>query len=203
MLYAYFPSDGAISLLAAIDRHAGLGVSMVGREGMIGTHLMYGVVNAPLQGLVQGTGVAWRVDHCVFLSQLMHSTALQRILAHYTYVTMAQFALSIGCQRFHELDARLARWLLMRHDRALSDSFMVTHESLGHMLGVRRVGVTIAAGAFQTQGLIGYSRGTLTVLDRRGLEQAACSCYLSDQSLYTKYMSSATNIKTQTGDRFS
>ncbi|PVZ82375.1 Crp/Fnr family transcriptional regulator [Serratia sp. S1B] len=196
MFHAYFPNGGSIALLAAIDKHAGLSVGMVGQEGMLGMHLMYGIANAPQQGLVQGAGVAWRIDHGTFLNQVMHSTALQRILGHYTYVAMAQLALLIGCQRFHVLDARLARWLLMRHDRTQSDSFPVTHESLGYMLGVRRVGVTVAAGVFQTQGLIRYNRGTLTVLDRRGLEHAACSCYEKDHSLYMKFMSSTTNVRT-------
>lgn len=195
--HAYFPNEGAISLVAAVDSHAGLSVGMVGREGMLGAHLAYGVATAPLQALVQGAGVAWRVDHIAFRTQLVHSVPLRCVLGCYSYVTVAQSALSIGCQRFHALEARLARWLLMPHDRASSDSFLVTQESLGQTLGVRRVGVTIAAGALQTQGLITYSRGALTVLDRRGLEHAACSCYARDCGLYAKFMPSASTMATQ------
>ena len=197
--HAYFPNEGAISLVAAVDRHAGLSVGMVGREGMLGTHLACGVATAPLQALVQGAGLAWRVDRIAFRSQLLHSVPLQCVLGCYSYVTMAQFSLSIGCQRFHALEARLARWLLMRHDRAQSDRLLVTQDSLGHMLGVRRVGVTIAAGALQAQGLITYTRGTLTVLDRRRLEHAACSCYARDRGLYAEFMPSAATIAKQTG----
>lgn len=160
---------------------------MVGREGMIGTHLVLGVSIAPLHAVVQGSGLAWRLDRGTFRTELTHSTALQRALGRYAYVISSQSALSMGCQRFHVLGARLARWLLMRHDRAQSDSFLVTHEGLGQMLGVRRVGVTLAAGALQGQGLIAYSRGVLTVLDRGGLEGKACSCYARDCSIYNEF----------------
>ena len=197
MLHAYFPNHGSISLATAIDKHAGICVGMVGREGVVGAHLAYGVAIAPLRAIVQGTGVAWRVGQSAFRIQLSRSLPLQRVLGHYSYVTLAQFALSIGCQRFHALDARLARWLVMRHDRAQSDSFLVTHVSLGEMLGVRRVGVTIAAGALQTLGLITYSRGTITVLNRRGLEDAACSCYDRDRTLYEAFMPSGANMETK------
>lgn len=190
LFHVYFPKFGLISLEATFDRHAGLEIGMVGQEGMVGAHLAYGVAIAPLRALVQGAGVAWRVDCGAFRTQLVHSVALQRIMGRYTYVTLVQFALSTGCQRFHLLSARLARWLLMRHDRTKSDSFLVTHESLGYKLGVRRAGVTIAAGALQSQGLIAYSRGTIAVLDRRGLEAAACSCYSKDRSLYTQFLPS-------------
>lgn len=188
MRHVYFPSEGFISLVAPIDHHAGLEVGMVGREGMLGAHVAYGVSIAPLRALVQGAGLAWRLDTAALRAQLLLSAPLQRVLGRYTYVTVAHLALSMGCQRFHLLGARLARWLLMRHDRAQSDSFVVTHEALGHILGVRRVGVTIAAGLLQDQGHIVYSRGVLSVRDRQGLERAACSCYARDCLQYTKVM---------------
>jgi CRP-like cAMP-binding protein len=188
MRHAYFPTSGLISLEAAIDAHAGLEVGMVGHEGMLGAHLAHGIAIAPWRALVQGAGVTRRVDMRAFQAQLVHSIALQRILSRYSYVTLAQFSMSMGCQRFHQLGARFCRWLLMRHDRATSDSFFVTHESLGHMLGVRRVSVTIAAGALQNQGFITYSRGMLSVLDRHGLEACACSCYARDRSLYAQFL---------------
>ena len=95
----------------------------------------------------------------------------------------------MGCQHFHLLGARLARWMLMRHDRAHGDTFLVTQESLGQLLGVRRVSVTTEAGALQGEGLIAYSRGTVTVLDRKGLEKAACSCYAMDRDIYRMFVS--------------
>jgi CRP-like cAMP-binding protein len=109
---------------------------------------------------------------------------LQQCLLRYLYVLMAQLAVSAACLRFHMIAPRLARWLLMTQDRAGSERFHVTHEFLGYMLGVRRVGVTAAAGELQRAGLIEYSRGDLRVLDRAGLEAAACSCYRADRNIY-------------------
>ncbi len=118
----------------------------------------------------------------------MRSGALRLQLARYLYVVMAQRATSSACLRFHEIGPRLARWLLMSHDRARCDSFHMTQEFLAYMLGVRRVGITIAAGALQRAGLIEYRRGALTVLDRAGLERASCSCYDSDLRAYARQL---------------
>jgi hypothetical protein len=109
----------------------------------------------------------------------------------YLYVRMAQLAVSAACLRFHLIGARLARWLLMSHDRAGVDQFRVTHEFLAYMLGVRRVGITMAAGDLQRRGLISYHRGDLTVLDRAGLEAATCSCYATDQQVYAQVLGRA------------
>ena len=157
---------------------------MVGREGMLGAQLMLGVVTAPLHALVQGSGAAWRISTVPFKRELARSTALQRVLHRYLYVLMAQQATSAACLRFHLIGQRLARWLLMSQDRAQSDSFHITHEFLAYMLGMRRVGVTAAASALQRRGLIQYHRGDLKVLDRSGLEAAACSCYTANQQTY-------------------
>jgi CRP-like cAMP-binding protein len=109
---------------------------------------------------------------------------LQRALERYIVVLMAQFATASVCLRFHHIAPRLARWILMSHDRAHCDTFRMTHEFLGHMLGVRRVGITTAAAVLQRRGLIEYRRGLLTVLDRSGLEQASCACYAADLRAY-------------------
>ena len=182
--HAYFPVDGFISLITPINGKPALEVGMVGREGMLGAHLALGVSTVPLHALVQGSGVAWRIGAAALRGELAQSTALQRALNRYLYVQMAQLAGSAGCLRFHEIGPRLARWLLMSHDRAHADHFHVTQEFLAYMLGVRRVGVSAAAGDLQRRGLIDYRRGAMTVLDRRGLESAACACYGNDRRAY-------------------
>ncbi len=182
--HVYFPTAGFISLVAQVADHPGLEVGMVGREGMLGVQLALGVTSTPLRGLVQGPGMALRIAAPAFRRELAQSPALLRELNRYLYVLMAQLTSSAACLRFHQIGPRLARWLLMSQDRAHSDSFHVTHEFLAYMLGVRRVGITAAAGVLQDGGLIEYSRGALHVLDRTGLEAASCSCYQSDRKVY-------------------
>jgi CRP-like cAMP-binding protein len=182
--HAWFPRTGFVSLIASIDGKPSLEVGMVGREGMLGTHLALACPVAPQQALVQGSGTAWRIGSRLFRAELGRSPALQRVMNRYMYVAMAQLAGTAACLRFHQIGPRLARWLLMSEDRALSPQFHVTQEFLAYMLGVRRVGVTTAAAALQRQGLITYRRGELTVNDRAGLELAACSCYAVDRGTY-------------------
>jgi CRP-like cAMP-binding protein len=182
--YAYFPTTAFIALLTRIDAHPGSAVGMVGHEGLLGAHLAFGVANAPLRALVQGTGLAWRMRSAAFRQQLSLSPSLRRCLSRYLYVLMTQFAASAACMRFHMIGPRLARWLLMSQDRANADTFYTTHESLAYMLGVRRVGVTTAAGALQRAGLISYHRGEVMILNRQGLAAASCSCYAADRQAY-------------------
>ena len=170
--------------MTVVGNSPGLEIGMVGAEGMVGAQLALGVMAAPLRSLVQGAGVAWRLSARAFGLQLRRSAPLQRRLDKYLYVLMRQQATSAACVRFHPIGPRLARWLLMSQDRARSEQFQVTHEFLAYMLGVRRVGITAAAGALQRAGLIVYSRGDLVVLDRAGLEAAACGCYASDRQAY-------------------
>ncbi|MDO8717948.1 MAG: Crp/Fnr family transcriptional regulator [Polaromonas sp.] len=182
--HVYFPTRGFISLVAMVDGSPGVEVGMVGREGMLGAQLVLGVVTAPLHALVQGSGTSWRVATVPFKRELARSAALRRVLNRYLYVLMAQQATSAACLRFHLIGQRLARWLLMSQDRAQSESFHITHEFLAYMLGMRRVGITAAASALQRDGLIEYHRGEIKVMDRSGLEAAACSCYASNQKTY-------------------
>lgn len=186
--HVYFPIDGFISLVATTDGSAYLEVGMVGREGMVGAQVALGVLTAPLRAVVQGSGASWRIDSQAFQRALASSDSLRPVLDRYVCALMAQLTTSAACLRFHEIGPRLARWLLMSQDRAHSDSFRMTHEFLAYMLGVRRVGITAAAGVLQQNGLIEYSRGDLTVLDRAGLEAAACGCYAADRKGYSELL---------------
>jgi len=186
--YVYFPTNGFISLVTTLSGRPILEVGMVGREGMLGAELVLGVQTSPLHAVVQGSGAAWRIGELEFSSELARSSALQRGLNRYVYVTMIQLASAASCLRFHQIEPRLARWLLMTQDRARSDNFHITHEFLAYMLGVRRVGITTAASRLQRDGLIKYRRGEIEVLDRRGLKAAACSCYSADREAYVKVL---------------
>jgi hypothetical protein len=135
-----------------------------------------------------GAGIALRMDAERFCFELASTPALQRQINRYAYVYLTQVSQSAGCTRFHVVESRLARWLLMTQDRARADTFHITQEFLAFMLGVRRVGVTRAASALQHRGLIRYRRGDITVLDRRGLKTAACACYKADRQIYDRFL---------------
>jgi CRP-like cAMP-binding protein len=188
MRHVYFPTHSYISLITPLDGHAGLEVGLVGDEGMVGISLMLGIAAAPMHAVVQGAGPAWRMESGALLKELKRSPPLQQLLNRYLYVTLTQLAQTAACTRFHLVEARLARWLLMTRDRAHADEFYITHAFLSHMLGVRRAGITRAAVALRNRNLIHYSRGVLTVTDCDGLEQAACSCYATLKQDYTRVL---------------
>jgi len=173
----YFPTQSLVSLLTLVEGHLALEVGLVGREGMVGIPLALGVEVSPVRALVQGAGPALKMNAARFRTELRRSPPLQRELDCYIHALMAQISQTAACNRFHVVEARLARWLLMTRDRVRSAEFRMTHEFLSHMLGVRRVGVTEAASALQRQKLIEYSRGNIRILDDRGLEAVCCSCY--------------------------
>ena len=186
--YVYFPMHGFVSLVTMIDGKPLQESGMVGREGMVGVPVALGVKRSPSHAMVQGAGAAWRIETSKFQLELGRSEALKKAMNLYTHVLMTQLATNSACLSVHRLAARLARWLLMTQDRAQSNQFRVTHEFLAYMLGVRRVGVTTAANALQRRGLISYSRGQVTVLDRAALESSSCSCYDADQAAYAELL---------------
>jgi CRP-like cAMP-binding protein len=175
--HIYFPLAGFISLVAAVAGHQPLEMGLIGNEGMLGSTVVLGVNTVPLRGVVQGSGSALRLTAAQLRRELSLCPALRTTLNRYLFVLMAQLSQSTACTRFHEVDARLARWLLETHDRAHANHFHLTHSFLADMLGVRRSAVTIAAGALQRKKLICYSRGQISILDRKGLETATCECY--------------------------
>jgi CRP-like cAMP-binding protein/PAS domain-containing protein len=177
MRHVYFPSDCLVSLLTVVDGHRALEVGLVGREGMLGARLALGITVSSVRALVQGTGTAVRMTSARFLQEFRRNPALQRALFRFTDALMLQVTQTAACNRFHTVEARLARWLLMTRERLLSSEFHLTQAFLADMLGVRRAGVTAAASALQRRKLIRYRRGTITILDQQGLEFAACSCY--------------------------
>jgi CRP-like cAMP-binding protein len=184
--HVYFPLSGFISLVAALGKHPPLEMGLIGSEGMLGATLVLGVDAAPLRAVVQGSGEALRMSVAQLRKELQTNRVLARTLNRYLYVLMAQLSHTAACTRFHEVKARLARWLLMTHDRAHADHFHLTHEFLADMLGVRRSGVTIAAGDLQRHDLIHYRRGRIGILDRKGLEAASCECYAATVREYTQ-----------------
>lgn len=172
-----FPTTAIISVTAQVDDHKPLEMGMVGHEGMLGATLALGVKRHPMPAVVQGTGRALEITAAEFRRQLKSSPAMQRIVHGYLFVLTEQLSQTAACNAFHEVAARLARWLLMMDDRARGNPLELTHLFLSNMLGVRRSAVTIAAGHLQEQQLIRYSRGHIQVLSRPGLEAVACECY--------------------------
>lgn len=186
--HAYFPLTGFISLLSGADPQTQVELGLVGNEGMFGSSLVLGVAEPHQYALIQGAGPALRISTTALRRELKRSLALQRMLLCYIHVRMAQQAQAAACLGFHLLNQRLARCLLMTHDRAHSDTFSSTHLFLSRMLGVRRVGVTKAAGGLQKQNLISYTRGQVTVTDRPGLEAVACNCYSLDRAIWERWL---------------
>lgn len=184
--HVYFPSDSLVSLLTLVEGHLALEVGLIGREGMLGVSLALGVKTSPVRALVQGSGTALRMKSARFLLELRRSPPLQQEIYRYTHALMAQVTQTAACNRFHVVEARLARWLLMTRDRVRSDQFRLTQEFLAHMLGVRRVGVTKAASALQKQHLISYSRGSIKILDLKKLEAVCCPCYAIVRDMHEK-----------------
>lgn len=182
--YVYFPIDSVISLLTTVQGHQAPEVGLVGHEGMIGISLALGIDVSFNRALVQRTGTAMRMESAHLCNEILQSKPLQRALYRYQHALMGQIAQTAACNQFHSVQARLARYLLMTADRARSREFGLTHDFLARMLGVRRVGITNAASALRKRKLIEYSRGTITILDRKRLGKSACECYQIVKRIY-------------------
>ena len=175
--HIYFPLSSSLSLIINIGHHPPLEMGMIGNEGMLGVKLVLGFNIAQLRSEVLGPGTALRIAAPQFRRELRENIFLRRSLNRYLHVLIAQLSRIAACTHFHEVESRLARWLLMAHDRAHTDHIYFTHQTLANMLGVQRSAITIAAGILQQRGYIRYIRGDIRVLDRAGLEAASCDCY--------------------------
>ncbi len=183
--FVYFPLTGVISVLAVTSDSAGVEVASVGSEGMANVNLFLGVDHAQCEAVVQAPGSAARLSGAALQRHTESGGEMARLLLRYTSVYLGQLSQSVACNRLHPLEERCARWLLMMQDRA-GDQFPITHEFLSSMLGVRRATVTVAAGILQKAGLIRYTRGKMTILDRPKLEEASCECYRTVREMYDR-----------------
>lgn len=175
--HVYFPTTSIVSLLYVMLDGASAEIAVVGNEGIIGVALFMGGETMPNRAVVQSAGHAYRLKGYLLKEEFNRSGGLQHLLLRYTQALLTQMAQTAVCNRHHSLDQQLCRWLLLSLDRLPSDELIMTQELIANMLGVRREGVTEAAGNLQKSGLIKYSRGRITVLDRAGLEARVCECY--------------------------
>ena len=175
--YVYFPVDCIVSLLYVLENGASAEISVVGNEGLIGIALFMGGETTPSRAIVQSAGHAYRLPGTLIKDEFHRNGGLQLLLLRYTQSLITQMAQTAVCNRHHSVDQQLCRWLLLSIDRLASNELVMTQELIANMLGVRREGVTEAAGKLQKLGVIRYSRGRITVLDRPALEQLSCECY--------------------------
>jgi CRP-like cAMP-binding protein len=175
--FVYFPVTGVASIVNTMMDGSAAEVGTVGNEGMVGLPVILGDTVAPNDVYVQVPGTGLRMPANVFRETLDGSGTMRTVMLHYVHALFNQIAQSAACNSFHTIEQRCCRWLLMTHDRVHSDQFTLTQEFLGMMLGVRRTSITLAANQLKQQGLIKYSRGHVTVLDRPGLERRSCECY--------------------------
>lgn len=175
--HVYFPTESIVSLLYVLSDGASAEIAVVGNEGVIGVSLFMGGETTPSRAVVQSAGHAYRLPGVLLKEEFTRGGAMQHLLLRYTQALITQMAQTAVCNRHHSLDQQLCRWLLLSLDRLNSNQLVMTQELIANMLGVRREGVTEAAGRLQSAGLISYSRGHIAVLDRPGLEARTCECY--------------------------
>jgi CRP-like cAMP-binding protein len=186
MPHVYFPRGGMVSVIVGLEDGRAVEAAVVGREGMVSIFAVLGLDFCPSQAVCQAKGDCWRFPTRPFLRALEQSPVLAGLLKRYAAFTLRSAGQMIACNALHPLEERLSRWLLMTGDRVGADAFPLTQEFLAQMLGVRRQTVTVTAGTLQAAGLIGYRRGAVRVLNRPGLEAAACECYRTMQRLYDR-----------------
>ncbi|MFC7418540.1 Crp/Fnr family transcriptional regulator [Iodobacter arcticus] len=177
MQHVYFPTNSIVSLLYVLESGASAEIAIVGNEGIVGISLFMGGNSTPSRAVVQSAGFAYRLDKKQIKTAFNQAGPLQHLLLRYTQALLTQMAQTAVCNRHHSLDQQLCRWLLLSLDRLPSNKLVMTQELIANMLGVRREGVTEAAGNLQKAKLIEYSRGRINVLDRKGLEKRSCECY--------------------------
>ena len=185
-----FVETGMVSLLATLEDGEQVEVGIAGSEGLIGLPLVLGDDRSLVEARVQMEGTALRMNVAALRDEMEGSAALRLVLKRYTLAFQAQVTMTAACNARHAIEQRLARWLLIAHDRAGADEFPMTHEFLSMMLGVRRPGVTIAAGVLQKAGLIQYARGRMAVTDRPGLEASSCECYHTTRREFARLLGS-------------
>ena len=175
--HLYFPTGGIVSLMYAMESGASTEIAVIGNEGVVGIALFMGGESTPSRAVVQSVGQGFRMKASVLKTEFERGGRLQYLLLRYTQALIAQMTQTAVCNRHHSVDQQLCRWLLLSLDRLPGNELKMTQELIANMLGVRREGVTEAAGKLQEAGLIRYSRGRITVLDRVRLEQRVCECY--------------------------
>lgn len=186
--HAYFPLTSIIAIISAQEHHEPLEISMIGNEGILGISLLTDVEYAPEKAVVLRSGSALQIPVMALYEIIDTCPSLRMTLKKYLYVLVLQMTQSIICTHFHEVGQRLARWLLMTHDRSHADHFHLTHQQLANMLGVQRSAISIAASSLQSGHVISYTRGEISIIDRRELEKKSCQCYQSSRKDYARIL---------------
>jgi CRP-like cAMP-binding protein len=190
--YVYFPTSSIVSLLYVLEDGSSAEIAITGCEGLVGIALFMGGETTPSRAVVQSAGLGYRLKAAVLKKEFERGGALQLLLLRYTQALITQMTQTAVCNRHHAVDQQLCRWLLLSLDRLPANELVMTQELIANMLGVRREGVTEAAGRLQAEGLIEYSRGRITVLDREQLEARVCECYAVVKKEYDRLLPSAT-----------
>ena len=189
--HVYFPTTSVVALLYMMENGATSQIAMVGHEGLVGISLFMGGITTPSRAVVQSAGQGYRLQAHLMLQEFNRAGPVMHLLLRYTQALITQMTQTAVCNRHHALDQQLCRWLLLTLDRLRTNELVMTQELIAHMLGVRREGVTEAAGHLQEAGLISYRRGHITVLDRDGLEQRTCECYAVIKKEYDRLLPAA------------
>ena len=189
--HVYFPVDSIVSLLCVMEDGGSAEIAIVGGEGVVGVSLFMGGETTPSRAVVQSAGQAYKLPGRALKAEFYRGGPMQRLLLKYTQALLTQMAQTAVCNRHHNLDQQLCRWLLLSHDRLPSNELIMTQELIANMLGVRREGVTLAAGKLQDAGLIAYHRGHISILDRPGLEARTCECYGVVKKEYERLLTEA------------